>query len=241
MVELELVAAGLLERVRDAAGRETVRVSEAGVQLLAVSLQRNRTARGAHEALVGRVAREMQRAGRVVWRGLSLRAAVADALRADERRWALAMPDLFSIRHTSVEDYAEPIVHEIKVSRADLLSDLRRPAKGQAYLALAGQCWYVLRDGIAQAQEVPEAFGVMFAAGEGGLTVARPAPRRPMRLAFATWMALARANAEPALDEEAQRALGEESGGSPPCDPSADPGTAHIASGPRAGPPDDLR
>lgn len=218
MVELELVAAGLLERVRDAAGRETLRVSEAGVQLLATSLQRNRAARDAHEALVGRMAREMQRAGRVVWRGLGLRAPVVDALQADDRRWALAMPDLFSIRHTSVEDYAQPIVHEIKVSRADLLSDLRRPAKGQAYLALAGQCWYVLREGIAQAQEIPEAFGVMFAAADGALEVARPAPRRPMRLPFATWMALARANAEPALDEDAQAGLRDETGEAGPTD-----------------------
>ena len=34
MVELELLAAGLLERQRDEAGRETLRVTDAGVQLL---------------------------------------------------------------------------------------------------------------------------------------------------------------------------------------------------------------
>jgi hypothetical protein len=205
MVEVELLAAGLLERQFDDAGRETLRVSDAGVRLLAATLQNNRVGRDAHEVLVARVAAEMQRAGRVVWRGLSLRA----PLPADDggTAWAVAMPDVFSIRHTTVEDYAEPVVHEIKVRRSDLLADLRRSAKGAAYLALASQCWYVLRQGIADAAEVPPAYGVMFA-GEATLEVARPAPRRAARVPFAVWMALARANAEPPPDDTAQVWLG---------------------------------
>jgi hypothetical protein len=205
MVEIELLAAGLLERRFDDAGRETLRVSDAGVQLLAATLRNNRAARDAHEALVGRVAVEMQRTGRVVWRGLSLRA----ALPADDggTAWTLAIPDVFSIRHTTVEDYAEPVVHEIKVRRSDLLSDLRQAAKGAAYLALASQCWYVIRQGIAEPDEVPRAYGVMIA-GDAALEVARPAPRRAARVPFAVWMALARANAEPPADEDAQGWLG---------------------------------
>jgi hypothetical protein len=204
-VEVELLAAGLLERLRDAAGRETLRVTDAGIELLAATLAKNRAARDAHEALVERVAREMQRAGRVVWRGLSLRAPLPAA--DGGTTWAVAMPDVFSIRHTTVEDYAEPVVHEIKVRRADLLADLRRAEKGAAYAALASQCWYVLKGGIARADEVPPAYGVMLA-GDGGLEVARPAPRRAARVPFAVWMALARANCEPPADDEAQGWLG---------------------------------
>ena len=198
LVEVELLAAGWLERVRDAAGRETLRVTDAGIGVLAATLQKNRAARSAHEDLVARVAAEMQRAGRVVWRGLSLRAPLAGEDGAT--RWVMAMPDVFSIRHTTVEDYAEPVVHEIKVRRADLLSDLRRPVKGAAYRALASQCWYVLADGIAAAEEIPPEYGVLVAAG-GGLEVARAAPRRAARVPFAVWMSLARANAEPAPDD----------------------------------------
>ena len=76
-----------------------------------------------------------QRAGRIVWRGLSLRAKVDEA-------WAMAMPDVFSIRHTTVERYLEPVVHEIKVRRADLLADLRQAAKGAAYCALSAIDWW---------------------------------------------------------------------------------------------------
>ncbi len=196
-----MLAAGLLERVPHGDGRETLRVTDAGVQVLAATLQSNRAARDAHEGLVEQVAREMQRAGRVVWRGLSLRAPLAGEDGAT--RWAMAMPDVFSIRHTTVEDYAEPVVHEIKVRRADLLSDLRQTQKRQAYLALSSQCWYVLKAGIADPDEVPSECGVMLAE-PGQLVVARAAPRRALRLAFGTWMALARATAEAPLDDGAQ-------------------------------------
>ena len=203
LIEVELLAAGLLQRQRDGDGRESLRVTDTGIQLLAATLQKNRAARDAHEALVARVAREMQRAGRVVWRGLSLRAKVGDG---DDAAWAMVMPDVYSIRYTTVEDYVEPVAHEIKVNRADLLSDLRRPAKGEAYLHNSSQCWYVLREGIGEADEIPAVFGVMVAR-EAALEVLRPAPRRPLRLPFPVWMVLARSTPEP-LDDEAQAWLG---------------------------------
>lgn len=205
LIEVELLAAGLLERLRDEAGRETLRVTDAGIQELASTLHRNRSAFDEHEALVARVAREMQRAGRIVWRGLSLRAPLAGDDGATQ--WVMAMPDVYSLRHTTVEDYVEPVAHEIKVRRADLLSDLRRQAKGAAYCALSSQCWYVLKAGIADPDEIPAAYGVMLA-GPQGLEVARPAPRRAMRLPFAIWMALARAHAEPQPEDDGQERLG---------------------------------
>ena len=185
MVEVELLAAGLLERVRSATGHETLRVTDAGIALLAETLQRNRRTRDAHEALVERVAREMTRSGRLAWRGLSLRARVGDG-------WAMAMPDVYSIRHTTVEAYLEPIVHEIKVRRADLLCDLRIAAKRAAYVQLSSECWYVIARGIAEPDEIPPECGVMVATDEG-LDVARPAPKRAMQVPFGLWMALARA------------------------------------------------
>ena len=216
LIEIDLLAAGLLARECDAAGRETVRVTDAGIHQLAVTLQKNRAARNHHEDLVARVVREMLRAGRVVWRGLSLRArvgqaavpaATTDAPVAAAAGWAIAMPDVYSIRHTTLEHCVEPIAHEIKVRRADLLADLRRPTKGEAYRWLSGECWYVIREGIAQPQEIPEVYGVMLARPDGALDVARPAPKRPMRLPFAVWMALARATPE-RRDDGAQIALG---------------------------------
>ena len=205
LVEVDLLAAGLLERVRQPSGHETLRVTDAGVQVLAATRRNNQATRSRHEALVERVATEMGRAGRVVWRGLSLRARIATP---EGGAWQVAMPDVFSIRHTTVEDYVEPIVHEVKVNRSDLLSDLRRENKRAAYLSLSSECWYVIREGIAQADEIPPECGVLVA-GVGTLAVARPAPRRAQRLPFATWMALARATPVEGRLDEAQLWLGD--------------------------------
>ena len=231
LVEVELLAAGLLERLSEGQ-RERLRVTDAGIQALAATLDRNRQARDAHEQLVGRVALELQRGGRVVWRGLSLRAGLpgepappvgagslvdAEAPAPTPRpRWVNAMPDVFSLRHTTVPDYLDVAVHEIKVRRADLLGELRRPAKSQAYLALSSQCWFVLQAGIAEPQEIPADFGVLIAHAQH-LELARPAPRRPHQPDFATWMALARHACEPAPDDDAQAWLGDVEG---PQDPA---------------------
>ncbi|WP_374587175.1 hypothetical protein [Ideonella dechloratans] len=238
LLEAELLVAGLLSRETDPQGRDTLRLTEAGLRLMTRDAQGHRSARSAHEGLVARVALEMHRAGRIVWQGLSLRAPVA--LDAPDQapppapsvfdvgavpepalvpvRWVQAMPDVYSIRHTTREDWVEPVAHEIKVSRADLLSDLKKPAKGAAYAAVASQCWYVLAAGIGQAEEIPEAYGVMQAhplAGQpgtfGALEVLRPAPRRPFVLPLALWMALARADAR-RFEDEAQAGLGDEPG-----------------------------
>ncbi len=183
-LEIELLAAGLLERQVGPLGHDTLRLTDAGLARIAATLATNRARRDPHEELVLRIAREMTRAGRLAWRGLALRAKVGET-------WTMAMPDVYSIRNTSVEDYLEPVVHEVKVRRADLLSDLRRPAKGAAYLQLGGECWYAIRAGIADPDEIPAAFGVLVCDGRG-LEVARPAPKRSMRMPFGLWMALAR-------------------------------------------------
>lgn len=69
VLEAELLTAGLLQRVPGSAGAETLRVTDAGLAAIAASAVSNRAALSAHEALVQRVATELARAGRIVWRG----------------------------------------------------------------------------------------------------------------------------------------------------------------------------
>ena len=213
LIEIELLACGMLERRVGLDASETLRLTDAGVQALAENVMQNQRARSAHEDLVGQVAREMGRCGRVVWRGLMLRARLAPTSADGSPSWCMACPDVFSIRNTSVAGYIEPIVHEIKVSRADLLGDLRNPAKRASYLELGGQCWYVLgQDGrgraIGTADDVPPECGVM-AAAAGRLSVLRNAPRKEVvELPFHVWMALAKATPCAGLDEGTQPMLG---------------------------------
>jgi hypothetical protein len=237
MLEAELLAAGLVERVLSAQGHETLRVTDAGIHTLARVFASNKAARTPHETLVEQVALAMGRAGRLAWRGLTLRVQVplellganalpdnppvpipgSQGLIAAEvgplyeapvgpaQAWVTACPDVFSIRHSSVESYLEPVVHEIKVNRSDLLGDLKKPEKRAAYLGLASACWYVLGQdakgrSIGAPDEIPPECGVMLMEA-GVLKVGREAPRRGLeRLPFHVWMALAKAG--PALRED---------------------------------------
>jgi hypothetical protein len=216
LLEIELLAAGLLDRVHAPSGHDSLRVTDAGMQLLATTLAANRAAYSAHEAVVEQVALEMCRAGRIAWRGLALRAQVPSAEQEGALQWCMAKPDVFSIRNTSVASYVDPIVHEVKVRRADLLGDLRNEAKRAAYLDL-GECWYVLGCDargrcIAAPEEVPAGCGVLVLE-KSRLVVARAAPRRSRdALPFGVWMALAKATPVQGLDEGAQAWLGEPAG-----------------------------
>lgn len=216
-LEIELLAGGMLDRVASLSGHETLRVTDAGLAWLSVTLARNRAALSAHEALVDQVACEMVRAGRVSWRGLALRAQLPPEPEGRAARWCMVRPDVFSIRNTSVAAYVEPIVHEIKVSRADLLGDLRRPEKRAAYLDLGGECWYVLGNdargrSIASPDEVPAECGVMVL-DAGRLSVARAAPRRQRQdLPFHVWMALAKATPVKGLEDDLQHLLSDACG-----------------------------
>lgn len=235
MLEVELLAAGMLERRCSPGGCETLRVTDAGIQRLAEVFAQNKAVRTPHEALVERVALAMAQAGRIAWRGLALRVPLPRSLLTGEPElaapgaqveafegevvapasghgWCMACPDVFSVRHTSVEAYLQPVVHEIKVSRADLLGDLKRPAKRAAYLAMASACWYVLGQdargrAIAAPEEVPPECGVLQLEGEQ-LVVAREAPRRAVaQLPFHVWMALARGGPAVRPEDDAQSLL----------------------------------
>ncbi len=199
-LEVDLLVAGLVERAPpDAAGVESIRVTEAGIAALSGYRQQNRHALDTHDALVGRIARQLIDDGRIVFRGVSLRARV-------DAGWKPVRPDLFSIRNTSHDAYLAPFVHEIKVSRADLLTDLRNPAKRAGYQALSQQFYYVLTEGIAEPDEVPADCGVMVA-GTERLRVVRASPVRDVRLATLHWLQLAKSQAEYGADDDSQLEL----------------------------------
>lgn len=228
-IELDLIAAGLLSVQVSGLGHETLKLTDAGFQMLVASRQRNLRAMSRHERLVQRVARQLNEAGRLVWTELALRALVKPdeaetpvqaaepappfdpgpwqqqdlstglpVLAPPEPKgvWRMARPDVFAVRHTSVEAYLQPVVHEIKVSRADLLSDLRHAAKRESYQWLCSACYYVFPVGVAKPNEIPTEFGVWVLHGDldtGRLEQLRPARHAPHTVPFAVWMALARA------------------------------------------------
>lgn len=204
IVEIELLAAGLLKRTNSTAV-DVVRVTDAGIQYLAAAANNNRKAFNAHQALVDQISQIMQRDGRIVWTELSLRAWIAPEIEGEKGKWKMCRPDVFSIRNSSKQEYLEPIVHETKVSRADLLGDLKNCDKRKAYLDIGGQCWYALGAdakgrAIGEPDEIPVECGVMFCK-EGKVEVLRAAQKRMAKqLPFSVWMALAKTVPQHRLD-----------------------------------------
>lgn len=129
--------------------------------------------------------------------------------------WRIARPDVFSVRNTSVEAYLHPVVHEIKVSRADLFSDLRHAAKRASYQWLCCECHYVFPAGLAQPEELPLELGVWVIHGEidtGRLEQLRPARHTSCTLPFPVWLSLAKATAWQPERESRQAHLGQPEG-----------------------------
>ena len=100
VIEIELLAAGLLERVTDARGVDCVRVTDAGIQYLAGAAQSNRQALSAHNALVDHVAQAQLREGRIVWTGLAMRAGLPHEEGTPILRgWVVQANDLLCLYH----------------------------------------------------------------------------------------------------------------------------------------------
>lgn len=257
-LEIDLLAAGLITLHTSADGCEVLRLTDEGIRTLAAARQRGVRSLSTHDRLGNKFATQLLAAGRIVWAELSLRAVIespliatppsAEALstpapamaplwsddntptaRAAANVWRMARPDLFSVRNTSVPAYLQPMVHEVKASRADLLSDLRHDAKRQAYQWLCEECYYVFPEGIAEPEEIPEHFGIWVLRGgldEGRFELLRPARHAQCTLPFAVWLALCKATPLRRDDEAAQAQLGEPDLPLPPLD---DPAPAPVS------------
>lgn len=237
-IDIDLLAAGWVSRVGDHPAQECLRLTDAGIAVLAQSRQAQRRVESDHDKLALRMSDLLTASGRLVWRELSLRARIDEdtspqegnlaALTGDvitlwrddtqdagvdgidnvddsegggatnaakAYRWRMTRPDLFSVRRTSNPAYLQPMVHEVKVSRADLLSDLRHTAKRASYQWLCSECHYVFPHGVAEPQELPEELGVWVIHGDieaGHLEMLRPARHSPRTIPFGVWMAMAK-------------------------------------------------
>jgi hypothetical protein len=60
-----------------------------------------------------------------------------------------------------VSYYSQPVAYEVKVSRADWLSEMRKPDKQDAAMKLAGMVYIVAPPDVVQVDEVPTGIGLI--------------------------------------------------------------------------------
>lgn len=184
-IDLDLLRWALIEEIvgPDVASRFVL--TDAGRRALGEARVDNRRAHGRHAEMTDGVAHHLTSRGRLVFTELAIHTDQEDG-------WAPCKPDVFSLTRSLRPDHLMPQVHEVKVQRSDLLGELRSN-KTARYHELAAQLFFVIREGIAEPDEIPADYGVVVWRKQAGYTVARPAPLRACELQTRHWIALAKA------------------------------------------------
>lgn len=182
-IDLDLAAAGLILR-RDSFGGIYFATTPEGERELHAEKQREIDRRAPHHQLAGRLAMHLQEKGRITWENIELRVDLPDGNRQ------LVRPDVYSLAATYNENNLSPSVHEIKVSRADFLSDVAKAEKRSGYAAVAESVFYVAPVGLVDPAEVPEECGLIVEREAGVFELVKRPKKRAVRLSPSTFMRL---------------------------------------------------
>lgn len=110
----------------------------------------------------------------MTWEGSSFINPSMDPL----REWSEVRPDVFACRRALRASGAHPEIYEVKVSRADFLADLAKPAKRAGYIALGEAFYYACPEGLIRRDEVPPGVGLVYEFTGGDFRVVKNARRK---------------------------------------------------------------
>lgn len=83
-----------------------------------------------------------------------------------------------------------PVVHEVKVSRADFLADLAKPQKRAGYARFSEAFFYVAPGGMIKPEEIPDGCGLLEERTPGDFTFVKRAKRKKVELTARDFMNL---------------------------------------------------
>lgn len=170
-IDLDLAAAGLINRLDSPSATIYFAITDAGVRELAIEHRREVARRRPHHELAGRLASWLRDQGRVTWENIEL-------LAQSEQSRQCVRPDVFSLVATYNEKKINPVIHEVKVSRQDFLSDLAAPEKRAGYAKLSEALYYVAPLGMIAKDEVPSECGLVVEEDTGKFVVIKRAKKK---------------------------------------------------------------
>lgn len=177
-VDLDLSVWGFTRRLEtDWTGVRYV-ITPFGEAMVAKVRDLARAARAPHHALGRHLAQWLSEQGRLTWEDCAFDVQVNGSL-------CCTRPDVFSTACTLNVSKLDQQVHEIKVSRADFLSDIRNPDKREAYFQLAPRVSYATPHGMVSKDEIPLDCGWIEQASSGSSWIVRKRP--PKRKGWAPW------------------------------------------------------
>jgi len=147
-----------------------------------------------HHDLARRVARWLERQGRLAWLNRSFEVSTRNDHRAVRHLGlmpspdfpddgflgplrCITRPDVISVAPAERRSELQPWVFEVKVSRHDFYVDIDNPHKRLAYALLAERVYYACPKGLIAVDEVPVGCGLVVETRKGFFQVASEAPR----------------------------------------------------------------
>ena len=174
-IALDLTAAGLLEKL-GSNGFLHLRITQAGIEALHAESQREKERRRPHHDLADRLAEWLRQSGRMTWTNIEFSTSLEDG------RKQIVRPDVFSMVPSYSVERINPMVHEVKVSRADFLADMAKPEKREGYEAFSEVMYYASPPGIIDAGELPPGVGLVVESAPGQFSITKKPKRRKVEL-----------------------------------------------------------
>ena len=163
-------------------------ITPAGELALALENAREKERRAPHHELGGRLSQWLRASGRITWENIEFLmefpAEYGGVFKSASR------PDVFSMKPTYNVDQMNPVIHEVKVSRADFLSDIANPAKREAYGAYSEAFSYVCPQGMILPSEIPPGVGLLYEYEQCKFQIIVKPKRKKIVLAPRTFMNL---------------------------------------------------
>lgn len=169
--DLDLIRVGAVN-YHQGTSRDYLVITRVGVQLLSEALEEKRLAHLPHNSLAVRLANHLQASNRITWLNIEFKVGTG----------VLVRPDVFSVVATLNETRLVPMVHEVKATRADFLSDVRTPEKRDAYSKIACYVQYCVPDGLVDVTEVPGNCGLIIERRDGTFETVRRGLRNQVLL-----------------------------------------------------------
>lgn len=183
-IDLDLAALGMIEKSEKFGGVVCFKITQTGIAELSAENKREIERRSPHHSLAGRLAQWLQKQGRVTWENIEF---VVEVETFGQIGRKSVRPDVFSVMATLNPKNIGPIVHEVKVSRADFLADVAKPEKRGAYSKIAEAVYYVAPAGMIAPEECPEECGLLVET-DGGFELLKKHKRRAVELGAKQFM-----------------------------------------------------
>jgi hypothetical protein len=183
-IDLDLIGLKLIEintSENSFSSSNKLRLTEAGLDAVHQHRQSTLATQNIHHSLGHRFSAYLRSQGRITWENIEFRNQIYNK-DIDYHRWQCVRPDVFSILPSLQMKYANPCVHEIKISRSDFLSDMAKPEKYQAYQLMSEATYYVAPEGIIEKEELPAGLGLIIETKENQFKLIKKAKKRKMEL-----------------------------------------------------------